>query len=873
MTFEEALAAEYGSKPEASTPQSSGQLYAPATSFAEALASQDENKPDVTSFASAFPIGLNRGAANIIGMPIDAINWTLKQSHEYLGTPAPSEAPFGGSESIKKGMGLIGANPDAPEHKPRSMTEHVMQTFGEGAAGALMPAFAAEAIPEQLATQYPRLVEGAKTIFGKPTATTAIVGGTGALGGEAASSLVPDKWKGMAGMVGGLAGGAAGALGTTAAKTLPVIARAHFAPEELSARVAGQGLREAAGAPKIETAIAEPTLQGLDLASAQASQNRGIEALGRSLETNKGLAPAEDVKAQIGAQSAKNQKVVSTAAENAARELGQDVKGGYSLPLTDAKASASVRARLILDDLEGAADQNVKKLWENPDLKKATMYKNKSIDPVNEFVSDLSISRRKQLDPSILNTIDEISALQTRDVPLKELQDLRSTALAKGRAAYRSGDDAVGGVHYALADKLKNVIGDGQNIVFGDKSGASRQAWSDAVAATAKYHKTFNEGFMKSLNQNADATTRKVAIDDTFKRMLAGGNANQNIAQFQNATKGAINDHLADYLVGELTHDGVKIVSPKDVDNWMAKRGSTASLVPGLRDRIQGIRDMSLSQKVSEGLSAVTQDPDKLSAFMSKNKADIATVTQNNPQLQSYMEMLENSANRIKLIDPDKATNLTTVKKLANGNVSDILYGIGTGKIIRTAASDLLIRSIGEKMGVDLGASLEAVGALAGGVGSQHLPFIGKGVEGATEWALTGNVRQKAIELLHQARTDPELMKILMAKPDPRAVESIFSEQNRANVVRGSMAGREAGNEHRKEPVPLTIHGPSNRFAGGRVGRAAGGKVGGGQKHLVDRLMGLAEQAKKSTDNSTKPLLNAPDEAIVKALRVANQAI
>jgi len=66
------------------------------------------------------------------------------------------------------------------------------------------------------------------------------------------------------------------------------------------------------------------------------------------------------------------------------------------------------------------------------------------------------------------------------------------------------------------------------------------------------------------------------------------------------------------------------------------------------------------------------------------------------------------------------------------------------------------------------------------------------------------------------------------------------------------------------------------KFAGGsvgRVGRAAGGKVGGGQKHLVDRLMGLAEQAKKSTDNSTKPLLNAPDEAIVKALRVANQAI
>jgi hypothetical protein len=63
------------------------------------------------------------------------------------------------------------------------------------------------------------------------------------------------------------------------------------------------------------------------------------------------------------------------------------------------------------------------------------------------------------------------------------------------------------------------------------------------------------------------------------------------------------------------------------------------------------------------------------------------------------------------------------------------------------------------------------------------------------------------------------------------------------------------------------------RFAGGRIGRASGGKVGMDVKPLVDRLMSLADQAKKATDNNTKPLLNAPDETIVKALRVANQAI
>jgi hypothetical protein len=59
----------------------------------------------------------------------------------------------------------------------------------------------------------------------------------------------------------------------------------------------------------------------------------------------------------------------------------------------------------------------------------------------------------------------------------------------------------------------------------------------------------------------------------------------------------------------------------------------------------------------------------------------------------------------------------------------------------------------------------------------------------------------------------------------------------------------------------------------GRIGRASGGKVSHDIAPLVSRLMGLANQAKKATDNNTKPLLDAPDESIVKALRVANQAI
>jgi hypothetical protein len=59
-----------------------------------------------------------------------------------------------------------------------------------------------------------------------------------------------------------------------------------------------------------------------------------------------------------------------------------------------------------------------------------------------------------------------------------------------------------------------------------------------------------------------------------------------------------------------------------------------------------------------------------------------------------------------------------------------------------------------------------------------------------------------------------------------------------------------------------------------RPQRASGGPVSKRtHEQLVSRLMDLAEKAKKDVKKDTKPLLNAPDEAVVKALAVAQRAI
>jgi len=60
---------------------------------------------------------------------------------------------------------------------------------------------------------------------------------------------------------------------------------------------------------------------------------------------------------------------------------------------------------------------------------------------------------------------------------------------------------------------------------------------------------------------------------------------------------------------------------------------------------------------------------------------------------------------------------------------------------------------------------------------------------------------------------------------------------------------------------------------GGRIQLATGGKAESpSHEQLVQRLMDLAEKAKKDEAKSTKPLLHVPDNTVVKALEIAQQA-
>ena len=102
-----------------------------------------------------------------------------------------------------------------------------------------------------------------------------------------------------------------------------------------------------------------------------------------------------------------------------------------------------------------------------------------------------------------------------------------------------------------------------------------------------------------------------------------------------------------------------------------------------------------------------------------------------------------------------------------------------------------------------------------------------------------------------------------------RGAAKSYSNDVYANAIDKAFPQEGKSNDHRDVRVMFPQHGQAS---GGRIERKSGGRVDNVQP-LVDELMRKFKQAKKVTDKTTEPLLDQPDDAIVKALKVAQDAI
>jgi hypothetical protein len=113
-------------------------------------------------------------------------------------------------------------------------------------------------------------------------------------------------------------------------------------------------------------------------------------------------------------------------------------------------------------------------------------------------------------------------------------------------------------------------------------------------------------------------------------------------------------------------------------------------------------------------------------------------------------------------------------------------------------------------------------------------------------------IAAKTLELVMDPSKSAELARLAAADPNARS----FLEKT-SMVLARSGAGVAAG------------QGQPQRNAGGRVGRASGGRLGGVTTAAM--LVAAAERAKKNNGKTTEALLNQPDEAITRALAIANR--
>ena len=274
--------------------------------------------------ARQIPTGFNEGLATVAGAPVDlttaAINLPIRgvnAAYNALRTPGEEDAaagaqpkeliptikkPFGGSESIKSGMGLVGINPD--DLPAKTTAEKIARGGGEGVSMMLTPQAVLGAFTKAGVAITPRIMGVLEGLFGAPktggeVAANAVIGGLSGAGGSAASEAAPEGYKPIAEMGGAMAGGlgavglvGAGQLAKEGAKAL----RNYAAPmtEGGRERVAAETVRDAATsrAAAIDALENNPgeILPGSKPTAFQQSGDMGLGALERDTATSR---PAE----------------------------------------------------------------------------------------------------------------------------------------------------------------------------------------------------------------------------------------------------------------------------------------------------------------------------------------------------------------------------------------------------------------------------------------------------------------------------------------------------------------------------------------------------------------------------------------------------
>lgn len=584
---------------------------------------------------------------------------------------------------------------------------------------------------------------------------------------------------------------------------------------------------------------------------------------------------------EVGKAKAANQKAL----ERAVGELPTEIReGGTSVStppvgpgMADLSANpmafSSEAAQKLYLALEQAAKKDYDTAWKHPAITQARYNKNAVSSTINA-VSKKEGRRMESFPDSMRIGIEELMSWPTSQIPFEKVQMVKSQANTLIREAK---DPAQRSAAISLSTALDDMMTDTNNVskIFMKNVIPSEvgPAFDKARTATRTYKETFETPTTGMLSEKDVKTGFPLIQPENFlsKILQTPDQALAKYRELQRIPGLDISRPVSDWIVSKIQGGGIAI-TPEMVAKFRQSPSYDTLIreVPGLESRLNLISSTSRSEQVANSLTnQIQQEPSKLLAWLRKNKSELDRALPNQESWE-FVRRLYQSADILKNFDRAKALPNAAQKQvdlLSKGDLFTLLHGralgIGAGALGGYAAG----KAIGLTLPAQIG--MEAIGAGAGAIGTQAT----KPVVSAMARIVYGTTKEQAIKALQRAAIDPEFAKFLASKPseaNAMKLRGFLREITARSPVTAAEAGRTTSSpseeiipteEAYKNIRPLTI----------RPGRAHGGKVG--HEHLVNRLMKACVSAKKDEDGSTKPLLDAPDEHIVKALDVAQRAL
>lgn len=533
------------------------------------------------------------------------------------------------------------------------------------------------------------------------------------------------------------------------------------------------------------------------------------------------------------------------------------------------------------------------------------------------------------MDPALTEITGMVNRLPDQ-IPFLDAVELDKTMERYRRAAAMRPE---GGFAARQIGDLKDAI----NLDMGSATGFSGNVNPAQALRTAKDHyiagkdlfeNQYVGGAMRQKNYGQYAMADKAAVNAIFPAGASGGHALEawlRTTANDPTARNAVLDGIETIATASL---GAKELTPQALAAWQAKYGPALQVLeqerPGFMSRFQdvaGARDaVNNLQTGIAGTILNASDPSQISAKVGQMLANkqagpaqwneiLNRIPDPTARAQAEQGMRRAGINFIESAfrDPDLGNiSGARLRSFLNQNEANLrgLYGPQYNNMRQIA--DELARAqmvaevgktpVGSNTGYNTRAQVQRRIAedptlfsmvVSSAVGHMAFPMIGAAA-GPAAWMYQrfrnhSMAQRQAVvdQMVRDALLHPEKARQLLSKPTMENVRALDPYLAANRTTAEMVLDQEKANQQWTDPdAALNRTGPN--YLPTLIGKAGqlkpGFKRGGAAKGIdhgakADALIKAAEQAKKGHNSTTEPLLDQPDEAITKALAIANEAI